>query len=355
MKKILFICAHRIDRSPSQRFRFEQYLDVLEQNGFYAKISYLISDRVDKAFYSNSNYTIKFLVLVKSTIIRIHDLFRARHFDYIFIQREAFMLGTSFFEKLFSLYPAKLIFDFDDSIWLPDVDGGNKNLTWLKKPAKTKQIIRYADLIVAGNRYLADYAVNFNKNVVEVPTTIDTDLYFPKPKKNNGIVCIGWSGSFSTIKHFELVLPVLIQLKSLYNQKVNFKLIGDSDYCHDLIEIDSQNWKFDTEVSDLQKIDIGLMPLPDDQWSEGKCGLKGLQYMALEIPTIMSPVGVNTEIIQEGVNGFLASTEEEWFDKISRLIESPELRKELGQRGRQTVIDRYSKQSQEQNFLNLFN
>jgi glycosyltransferase involved in cell wall biosynthesis len=118
--------------------------------------------------------------------------------------------------------------------------------------------------------------------------------------------------------------------------------------------VKGQPWKKATEVTDLEEIDIGIMPLPDDEWAKGKCGLKGLQYMAFAIPAIMSPVGVNTEIIQDGVNGFLADSEDEWFEKLSILIESFELRKKMGEEGRKTVVGKYSVKANQQLYLKYF-
>ncbi len=112
-------------------------------------------------------------------------------------------------------------------------------------------------------------------------------------------------------------------------------------------------WDKTSEISDLQKIDIGIMPLYDNEWEKGKCGFKGLQYMALEIPAVMSPVGVNTEIIKDGENGFLAKDEQEWFDKLSLLIENSQLREKLGKAGRQTVIEKYSVDANKQKYLDV--
>jgi glycosyltransferase involved in cell wall biosynthesis len=135
---------------------------------------------------------------------------------------------------------------------------------------------------------------------------------------------------------------------------VRFKLIGDGRYRDEPLGIRGQDWNASTEVRDLSEIDIGVMPLPDDEWARGKCGLKGLQYMALEIPTVMSPVGVNTEIIDDGINGFLADGDDEWFDKLCRLIESESLRRALGTTSRTTVESRYSVRSQRDRYLSLF-
>jgi glycosyltransferase involved in cell wall biosynthesis len=157
----------------------------------------------------------------------------------------------------------------------------------------------------------------------------------------------------TTIQHFDLMIPVLRRLREEYGVAVRFKVIGDGRYRDQELGIQGQDWSAETEVSDLSDIDIGVMPLPDDEWARGKCGLKGLQYMALGIPTIMSPVGVNTEIIDDGVNGFLAGDEDEWLTKLTSLIESAELREKLGREGRETVEQRYSVRSQRERYLSL--
>ena len=131
-------------------------------------------------------------------------------------------------------------------------------------------------------------------------------------------------------------------------------MIRDPNYSFKPLGIQGQKWSSGTEVEDLQSINIGIMPLPDIEWTRGKCGLKGLQYMGLAIPTVMSPVGVNTEIITHGVNGFLASSKEEWINCLSKLIESAELRKKLGDAGRKTVEELYSVNANKEKYLNLF-
>ena len=354
MPKILFIAAHRPDRSPSQRYRFEQYFDFLKSNGFECRLSYLLSSSDDKYFYRSGHLLSKMIILVKSFFKRLKDIFKAKEYDIIFVQREAFMIGSTFFEKLFKITKAKLVFDFDDAIWLLDVSAGNKMLRWLKNPKKTSRLIKLSDFVIAGNSYLADYAKRFNNNVKIIPTTVDTEKYIRVGTAIPDKICIGWSGSITTIKHFEDAVPVLKKLKAKYGDKIYFKVVGDPDYRNTALNIQGIPWTSETEVKELSSFDIGIMPLPDDEWAKGKCGLKGLTYMALETPTIMSPVGVNTEIIQDGITGFLASTPDEWFQKLSTLIESEELRKRIGKSARQTVVERYSVLSQRNNYLNCF-
>jgi glycosyltransferase involved in cell wall biosynthesis len=354
MKGILFVANHRPNQSPSQRFRFEQYFQFLTKNNIEFKLSYLITKVDYYNLYSKGNYLKKLFILIKSYFIRIKDVisvFRGKY-SIVFIHREALLNGSYLFEWLFSISKAKLIFDFDDAIWLPNVSEENKKLEWIKNYKKTSKIISLANEVIAGNKYLKNYALQFNKNVTIIPTTIDTNYHVPC-KQTKESICIGWTGTSTTIKHFELIIPVLKKLKEIYGSKIYFKLIGDANFKTSEIEIETSPWKLETEIYDLQEIDIGIMPLPDDEWSKGKCGFKGLQYMALEIPAIMSPVGVNKEIINDGVNGFLASNESDWIKKLSMLIDSIELREQIGKNGRITIVERFSVESQKNNYLNI--
>lgn len=354
MGKVLIITNHFPDRSPGQRFRFEQYLSYLRSNGLQVDMSFLLNERDDRIFYSKGNYFGKMRIALKSILKRIKDLMRASQYDVVFIFREAIFLGTTFFEKKFAR-KAKIVFDFDDSIWVTNVSAANKAFSMLKKAGKTKDIIKVSDLIFAGNDYLGKYAKQFNSNVVIVPTTIDTDEYKPAEKVSKDTLCIGWSGSITTIQHFETRLDALLKIKKKYGDKVYFKVIGDGRYINDELGVKGMSWKKENELSELNEIDIGIMPLPDSEWAKGKCGLKGLQYMALSIPTIMSPVGVNAEIIKDGTNGFLADNDDEWVTKLSLLIESAELRKKLGENGRKTVEEKYSVKANRHLYLKYFN
>ena len=353
-KKILFLANHRKDRSPSQRFRFEQYLEYFQQNGFAYELSPLLNERDDTIFYSKGNWFQKLFLVVRCFKKRLKDVKNATNFDIIFIQREAFFTGTTYFEKKLNQLPVKVIFDFDDAIWLPNVSPGNKKLEWLKNYDKTKTLIGLSDFVIAGNQYLADYANQFNQQVHIIPTTIDTDYHVPSKNKLKDKICIGWTGSLTTIKHFELLVPVLKKIQQKYGSKVYFKLIGDEKYTNGALHLKGTKWNLKTEIEDLQEIDIGIMPLPNNQWSQGKCGFKGLQYMALEIPTIMSPVGVNTSIIAHGVNGYLADTDEDWINKLSSLIESKEVRQKIGTRGRKTITEKYSIAANKQKYIDIF-
>jgi len=355
VRKILFIAPHRPDRAPSQRFRFEQYLGFLKDNDFCCTFSFLVSQTDDKLFYSNGKVFFKFFLFLKYFFIRLKDVLRAGKYDLVYIQREMFFIGPPVFEYLLKFTKTKVIFDFDDSIWLPNVSEANKNLNWLKSYSKTSKIIAYADMVFAGNKYLYDYACQFNKNVKIIPTTINTAEYIRlKSDKETSKICIGWSGSITTIQHFKFAEPFLKIIKEKYGEKIHIKVIGDKHYKNTGFDVEALDWNKQDELKELSSFDIGIMPLPDDRWAKGKCGLKGLQYMALEIPTIMSPVGVNEEIIEDGVNGFLATDVDRWVDKISLLIESEELRRQMGVNARKSVVDKYSFDAYKKVYWDIF-
>lgn len=348
---------HRPNRAPNQRFRFEQYIDYLSAHGVEVDESWLLSAQDDKTFYGSGHLREKAIIGAKTLAKRLYEVRPglSRRYRGVFVCREAFFAGPAFIERIVKQSGARMIYDFDDSIWVPHISETNKRFAFLKDTGKIADAIRMADLVIAGNRYLADYAEQYNGNVTIVPTTIDTDEYVHGHKvKTTGPVCIGWSGSVTTIQHFEFAVSALRRIKKKYGDRVTFKVVGDGKFRHAELGIVGLPWKHDTEIADLSSMDIGIMPLPNDEWAKGKCGLKGLQYMAVGVPTVMSPVGVNTEIIQDGVDGYLADDEDEWVEKLSRLIEDADLRKRLGAAARATVESRYSVRAWRERYVDLF-
>jgi glycosyltransferase involved in cell wall biosynthesis len=268
-------------------------------------------------------------------------LLRVGDFDVIFIQREAMPLGPAWFERLVSVNKLPIIFDFDDAIYLPNVSDANRWILWLKRPSKTAAIIRLSSQVIVGNEVLRRYAVQFNENVTVIPTPIDTDFYTVRSEveRSHKPITIGWVGSNSTVQYLHQLDSVFKELASRYTFQV--RVIGGQ---YDLagVDVSCQPWSLENELTDLHSFDVGVMPMPDNDWTRGKCGFKALQYMGVGVPAVVSPVGVNRQIINHGENGFLASTEDEWMTCLTRLVEDPSLRCHLGKAGRKTVEDRYS-------------
>lgn len=345
--RILFVAGHRLNRAPGQRFRFEQYLEHLRADGFVCEFSPLLTAEDDRVFYGNASALRKAAVLARCAVRRGRDVRRASNFDVVFLQREAFFGGWPVFEHAFKRTGARLVLDFDDAIWLLDVSEANRRYGWLKRPQKTAEIAKAADLVIAGNSFLKEYASAYNANTIVIPTTIDTCSYTRlSPRRVSGPVCIGWTGSTTTIRNFETGVPYLAEIKARFGDRVRFRIVGDASYRSDVLGVQGEQWKAEAEVEALSDMDIGIMPLPDEVWSRGKCGLKGLQFMALGVPVVMENLGANREIVSDGTDGFLASGHAEWVAKLSMLVESLELRDRIGSAGRRTVEARYSVASQ---------
>jgi glycosyltransferase involved in cell wall biosynthesis len=353
LKSILFIVPYPIGISPGQRFRFEQYIDYLKSENYQVEI----------APFFKSLSTIKkkvgllsFLQLCEGMFRRLLLLFRVRKTDYVFIFREAMPFGPPLMEWIIAkVFKKKIIYDFDDAIWLTD----KQHESWLEKifrcRSKVKLICTWSYKVSCGNEYLCAFANHFNQRAILNPTTIDTiNLHNPalhrKEKKDR--IVIGWTGSYSTLKYLKSIEQVLQNLEARYAH-IEFWVIADKNPDLKISKVTFRPWSPQSEISDLIQFDIGLMPLPDDDWTKGKCGFKALQYMALEIPTIASPVGVNSKIIQHGTNGYLAE-KDQWEFFISTLIDNQELREKIGSAGRKTVVEQYSTISNCSNFLSLF-
>ena len=355
--RILFLVPYPENESPSQRFRFEQYFDLLKRNQISFDIQSFLSSAHWKIFYGPGNIFKKIGVLLLGFFKRGAILFKMAEYEYVFIHREAAPVGPPFIEWIIAnLWKKKIIYDFDDAIWLTDRQDESIFMKTIKWRGKVKHIIHWSYKISCGNLYLCDYAYQSNHNVFLNPTTIETsylhdpDLY-PKISKNH--VTIGWTGSHSTLKYLDQIKSVLQQIEDS-NPNVVVMIIADREPSLGLKRMVFRPWNRETEIADLNEFDIGIMPLTDDLWAEGKCGFKALQYMAMKIPAVVSPVGVNTTIIDHKINGFLASTPQEWTNALEELIHSKKLRQKMGEEGREKVIRNYSVRSNSNNFLSLF-
>jgi glycosyltransferase involved in cell wall biosynthesis len=321
----------------------------LEQAGFSYQIAPFYSDKTWEILYRKGDKIAKFLGVLGGFLKRITLIFNVSKYDFVFIHREICPIGPPIFEWIIAkLLHKKLIFDFDDAIWLTDEKARLTNLVrcfW-----KVGNICSYSYKISTGNEYLADYARQFNNNVIINPTTIDLEHHKTSENTKNEFVTIGWTGSHSTLKYLQTIYPVLKKLED----KCKLLVICDVNPEYDLKHYEFVPWSEENEVLGLQKIDIGIMPLPNNEWTKGKCGFKALQYMALKKAVILSPVGVNTQIIQDNKNGYWADTEQEWESKILELIQNKELRNEFGLLGFETLKNHYSVEANKENFLNLF-
>jgi glycosyltransferase involved in cell wall biosynthesis len=352
--RVLAIVPSLFDTSPGQRYRIEQWEPILKGFGIELKYAPFETPELRELLYRPGNIGGKLAAVARGLGNRARDLRSVLDFDAVYVFREAALLGPAWFESKISRSGVPMVFDFDDAIFVAYKSPSNGYLSFLKYPGKTATICARSTHVIAGNQYLADYALRVNKNVTIIPTTIDTDKYVLANIERSGsdVLTIGWSGSHSTAQHLDTVRDVITELAA--NERFRLRVIGAPDYRIEGVDVDSIPWRSVSEVEDLRPIDIGIMPLPDDRWSKGKCGLKALQYMALGIPTIVSPVGVNSTIINDGENGFIAGTPSEWITKIKALMRSPELRRRIGDAGRRTVEEHYSARVQAPRVAEIF-
>lgn len=338
---IALLTVYPPDRVPGLRFRIEQYLPLLEREGFEVEwVSFFSPTEYNE--FLNRDYSLgrKGWVFARSLVRSVWGSLFRKTYRGIYLYREATLLGSTLIENLW-MRGLPVIMDFDDAIWLADTSEQNRSFAWLKSQKKTAKLLRKVRLATVCNDFLAAYAQQYAPEVQIIPTTIDTARYQPITRSERSPVVIGWSGSFTTLAHLRTVEAALRYLYEKYRDRVSFRIIGAPHY-RPPFPAQVLPWRAETEVQDLLEIDIGLMPLPDTDWSKGKCALKALQYMALEIPPVVSPVGMNCQVVQDGYNGLHAHTEKEWVDKLSFLIDNPAVRKQLGRAARETVVKKYS-------------
>jgi len=341
--RILALVPYPYDQAPGQRYRIEQWAPFLKELGVTVSFEAFRSSELHALLCKPSNTLRKSYLASKALIRRLKLLKNVGDFDLIYIYSEAALIGPALIETLITWKGVPFVFDFDDAIFLhyTYISPANRYLRLLKFPGKTGTICGLASHVIAGNSYLANYANRFNKNVTIVPSTINLNNYtIENSRPTAEPPVIGWTGSYSTIQYLDNLRLALRQLAT--RERFKLKVVGVPGYRMEGVEVEAIPWNPDTEVADLRGIDIGVMPLKDDEWTRGKCGMKALQYMALGIPTICSPVGVNPRIIRDHENGLLAETDEQWKGCLTELFHSPELRQQLGKAGRVTIESGYS-------------
>ena len=341
--RILALVPYPYDLAPGQRYRIEQWAPLLEELGVSVTFEAFRCKQLHSLLCSPGQSGRKTYLTYQALLRRLRVLKRVSDFDLVYIYSEAALMGPALIENLISRKGVPIVFDFDDAIFLhyTYISPVNRYLRLLKFPRKTGTICGLASHVIAGNSYLANYANRFNRNVTIVPSTVDLKRYtIQNSRPASDPPVIGWTGSYSTIQYLNNLRGVLQQLAT--REQFKLRVVGVPGYRIDGVDVEAIPWNPETEVADLRPIDIGIMPLTDDEWTRGKCGMKALQYMALGIPTVCSPVGVNPRIIRNHENGLLAESEDQWEGHLTRLLHSPELRERLGKAGRVTIEDGYS-------------
>ena len=310
-----------------------------------------MDDKMWKVIYREGFMFAKILGTIKGFVKRMALLLSIHKYTFVFIHREATPFGPPLFEWMTSkIFRKRIIYDFDDAIWKRDYSNANRLAAWLKQPGKVKKICGWSFIVSAGNRYLSDYAREVNSNVIINPTIVDTDNYHNKTKdQQSRPVNIGWTGTQTTIKYLSPLIPML---ESLHEQhQFVLYVICNEDPNWDKEWITFVPWSKKSEIADLLQFHIGLMPLPDDEWANGKCGFKAIQYMALGIVPVASAVGVNSQLITHNSNGLLIRNEADWLVMLASLLNDEELRNRLAVTARAHIENSYSVAASKEVFL----
>jgi glycosyltransferase involved in cell wall biosynthesis len=347
MAKLLFL-THYPNESASERYRVYQFLPCLERAGFACTVRPFATPKLFRAIQSGQ-VAAPLLRTPYCCVRRAFDLINVSQFDAVVIQREAFPFFIPMVEKMILRRHAKVIFDFDDAIHVGHRDTSTAKYPWiykLKYGAGVNEVLKRCTHVIAGNRTLAAHALQFNSQVSIIPTVVDLERYaYRPPKATNEMLTIGWVGSRSTSPYLLEIESALRRLGEAHPGKLRFRLYGHPQRKLDLPNFESLPFSLGSEIDDLRTVDIGIMPVPDNDWTRGKCAFKAIQYMALGISTVASPVGMATELIQHNLNGYWARTSEEWFEALNRLVIDAQLRSRFAEEARKTIETRYSLQA----------
>lgn len=333
--KVLFLPLYSIQWA-SSRYRAYRYAERLQSMGIESRVlpppqPHLLS----RMFY---------LLKLFASLSRV---------DLVFIQKKLFPAPLL---SLIRLLNRRIVFDFDDALFAcpSSVDPATFREGAIQK--RLDATLRGASQVIAGNDFLRAYASRHNARVTVIPTPVESDTPEPREPRHadTGRVLLGWTGKSENLIYLRKLAPVFREIRALAGHPVALKVICDAPFALEEIVVINDPWQLETELEALRSIDVGLMPLYDDDWSRGKCGFKLLLFMSLGIPVVASAVGVNRQIIQDGVNGCLASSHQEWIGKLLMLIKNPERRQRIGESGRKTVERQYSYRATMPELLRVF-
>lgn len=351
--KVLFLTRYPIEGA-SSRYRVYQYLPTLRKMGVEADVQSFMDKDLYRLSFETGRTAAKVRGTVRALYRRLKAIASAGSYDIIYLQRELLPFGPPLFERLLKARGTVLMFDYDDALFIKKPSRYNKIATWLRSSEKTFDLFRISDCVVAGNNYLRDVAAEYCSRAVVIEVAEDTDRIQQRPPHVNGDrLVIGWLGSKSTVKYLHLIAPALREIVRRY-PSVELEVVGGGEFSMADLQVRNTPWSLDGELEALQRFDIGIMPLPLEEWSKGKSGGKARTYMAAGVPAVCTRIGYNTELIRDTRTGFLCETEEEWVFALSKLVEDPQLREQVGRAAREDVITRFSVAGQAAKLHDLF-
>jgi glycosyltransferase involved in cell wall biosynthesis len=349
----LLVLAPCPTSAASTRFRLEQFFPALRAAGIEPILRPFLDERGFATIYDRGAPLAKLGAAMRAIAGRIADLVRSFDVGAVLVHREAALVGPPILEWLLTRALRRpVIFDLDDAVWVPYASPtyGALLSRLFKAPGKTHFTLSAAARVIAGNPYVADYARRYNAATEVIPTVVDTDQFRPAPVAPREVPVIGWIGTHSSLQYLRAIVPALERLRR--RRPFTLKVVGATLDAPSL-QIDNVPWTLEREVEDFRSLDVGLYPLVEDAWSLGKSGFKAVQYMACAVPVVASPVGVTVDIVRDGVSGFLARSDDEWVARLDQLLASAELRRRLGDRGREEAELHWSLRTHAPRFVDV--
>jgi len=349
--KVLALASYPVEAAAT-RYRLEQFVRPLAERGIQLTIHPFLDSRLFSRLYRREAIVSTGVGLISSAVKRLRDVWAANQADVVFVQREAMMFGPPVIEWVLThVLKRPMVLDLDDATYVsytsPTYGQFGKSLTWF---GKTDDLIRWAKVVACGNSGIADYVKNKGTAACVVPTVVDTDVFRPTLDKHQDQLVLGWIGTHSTFPFLESIFPALQRLAT--DHTFTLKVVGAGTRAINLpgVEVETLPWKLDREVQDFQSIDIGLYPIDHNRysmkWASGKSGFKAIQYMAVGIPYVATPIGASAEIGEPGITHLVANSSDEWHSALELLISDAEKRRRMGHAGREHVIKHYALQEQ---------
>lgn len=352
-KHIIVICPYPLDTAPGQRLKYEQYLSFLNRSGYRITILPFFSIRTYRILYNKENFWKKVAGVVAGLLRRFYQIRQISKADGIYVFLNVVPIGPLLFEKIYVRLAKHVIYDIDDMVHHLETSPQNRLVRFFRSDRRYFYLMRNADHVITCTPELDRIVKLYNPKTTDISSTVNTETYLPINKyKNDKRLVIGWSGSHSTSKYLYLLSSVFERLACDFHFKV--LVMGAEKFSIPGIDVETVSWSPEIEIQTLQRIDIGVYPLPNNEWVKGKSGLKAIQYMSLGIPVVASHVGCNDRVIEDGVSGVLVNSDDEWYDALKMLILEPNLRAHLGKNARMRVEKLFSVGANQDKYLNIF-
>jgi glycosyltransferase involved in cell wall biosynthesis len=338
--RVLAIVPYHLDFCAGQRFRIELWAKELVDRGIETEFLPYTNPRLTDTLYRSTGTIKKGLLSLSALLRQISIAIKTRKPDLIFIYREAAVVGPPVIEKMVRKWGIPIVYDIDEPLFVPYVSPSNGRMNRLKFFSKYDYLLAMSDCVFAVNRAIADHAAELNSNVAVVPMAVDMERYRPIiGKKLNEKPIIAWVGTRTNQPNIEAIVPTLRRLAK--DKEFTFRIIADDPMDFDGLDVEFIPWTYGGEVRALQEADIGVTPVGESPWAKWKFFFKTVQFMSTGLPVVAANIGSNIEVIKDGVNGYIANSEGDWYEKLDRLLADRKLRDGLGEEARQTVASRF--------------